>query len=53
MKSSDSRTNSKYKSPYGCPTNSHCEKIQESGIVLKHMGEIKLVHVAFSLGKII
>ena len=26
MKSSDSRTNSKYKSPYGCRTNSHCEK---------------------------
>ena len=25
----------------------------ESGIVLKHMGGIKLVHVAFSLGKII
>ena len=25
MKSSDSRTNSKYKSPYGCRTNSHCE----------------------------
>ena len=24
MKSSDSRTNSKYKSPYGCRTNSHC-----------------------------
>ena len=23
MKSSDSRTNSKYKSPYGCRTNSH------------------------------
>ena len=27
MKSSDSRTNSKYKSPYGCRTNSHCVKI--------------------------
>ena len=24
MKSSESRTNSKYKSPYGCRTNSHC-----------------------------
>ena len=24
MKSADSRTNSKYKSPYGCRTNSHC-----------------------------
>ena len=24
MKSSDSRTNSKYKSPYGCRTNSQC-----------------------------
>ena len=26
MKSSDSRTNSKYKSPYECRTNSHCVK---------------------------
>ena len=26
MKSSDSRMNSKYKSPYGCRTNSHCVK---------------------------
>ena len=25
MKSSESRTNSKYKSPYGCRTNSHWE----------------------------
>ena len=26
MKSSDPRTNSKYKSSYGCRTNSHCVK---------------------------
>ena len=27
MKCTDSRMNSKYKSPYGCRTNSHCEEI--------------------------
>ena len=26
MKCTDSRTNSKYKSPHGCRTNSHCEQ---------------------------
>ena len=34
MKSSDSRTNSKYKSPYGCRTNSHCEKKKGVCLVL-------------------
>ena len=32
MKSSDSRTNSKYKSPYGCRTNSHCDGVNETQI---------------------
>ena len=33
MKSSDSRTNSKYKSPYGCRTNSHCVQRLSSSCV--------------------
>ena len=34
MKSSDCRTKSKYKSPYGCHTNSHCVSLKKLPRVL-------------------
>ena len=41
MKSSDSRTNSKYKSPYGCRTNSHCVNLFVQSERVKHYPDFK------------